>query len=103
MLVDESFGDVAVPAHRLHGSESILQVLRRQTVPLLHHLFLYIEQSRGMLEVAHLDGMAAVGAVLAFIPLGGDGPDAARFGILFDLANAGLGAIGTFRPARAGT
>src|SRR6185437_14317377 len=102
MLVNEGLRNVTIPAHRLHGGEGLLQVLRRQAIPLLHHSFLHIEQRRGMLEMAHLDGMAAVGAVLALIPLSGNGPHPARFGVLFDLAYARLGAITALRPARAG-
>lgn len=101
MLAAESLRDVAVPADGPMGGQSLLEVLKRDFVP-LKRLALRVDQGGRMIVPMNLaERLVAVDAVPAFVPAIDDVGDQASRRRFLNLRQAFLTAVRHFGPARA--
>jgi hypothetical protein len=95
MLSPESLGHMATPAHGPVCRESLLQIFRRDFVPL--------EQQgwRVIVPMNFSEGLIAINAIVTLKPAVDNGPNKTGFRSFFDLGNAFLSAILPLLPTRA--
>lgn len=99
MEAAEGFRNVAIPADRPVGAESLLKFFERDFVP-LNGLALLIDQGgRMIVPVDFPKRLVAVNAGLSFVPAIHNGGNQTSFGCLLNLRQTVLTAIGLFGPA----